>query len=323
MLVTSGAIAEGVNRFGWKARPVDTQHLQAAASVGQISLMKAYDTHFMRHGICPAQILLTHEDFADYQRHSNIEATLQTLLDLKVIPIINQNDSVSTDEICFGDNDMLAALVGNIVGAHRLVLLTDQEGIFTANPRECFDAQLIRAASVDEPWLLDIAGTGGEWGKGGMLGKIKAAQMFALSGGVTSIVSGRTRDCLISTHADASSIGTQLFPGTTRLVRRAQWLVGLRKTAGTIVLKNRFAAHQTDRRSIYLHHVANVSGNFESEDLVQVMDGSGKFIARGLVNYSSKELTRMALANELEEDLRFNGGSKEVVHSSNMVEIEI
>jgi glutamate 5-kinase len=319
ILVTSGSVAEGVSRLGWVGRPLELHKLQAAASVGQLGLMNAYDGLFQRHGVLSAQILLTHDDFAFPERHRNVAATLQTLLGLGVVAIINENDAVSTEEIGFGDNDMLAALVANIVNASRLVLVTDQDGIYTADPRRAPDAQLIRNVCVEDDSLSAATGEGGRWGKGGMASKVRAARMFALSGGVTSIVSGRTTGRLLALAADPLSVGTQITPGRTRLAGHGQWLAGMRKAAGSIVLHDQAVRELAEsEEGVSLRHVRRVDGSFRSAELVRILAPDGVCIARGLCNYDSIELSRITIHQQAKKEQ-----ANEVIHRSNLVIVDI
>lgn len=229
IVVSSGAVAEGMSRLGWSTRPHDIPTLQAAAAVGQMGLMEAYEASFRRSGICAAQMLLTREDFATRQRYLNTQATLNKLVKMRAIPVINENDTVSTEEICFGNNDMLAALIGNMVGADRLVILTDQPGLFVSDPRVDSRAALISLASADDDSLLDVAGGAGKSGKGGMLSKIKSARMFALSGGTTTIASGHINGVLEKIRSGLA-VGTELRPRPKVDQDVERWIVESKST---------------------------------------------------------------------------------------------
>lgn len=229
IVVSSGAVAEGISRLGWPKRPHDIPALQAAAAVGQVGLMEAYEASFRRSGICAAQVLLTREDFATRQRYLNTQATLKKLAKMRAIPVINENDTVSTEEICFGDNDMLAALVGNMFGADRLVILTDQPGLFDSDPRIDSRAALISLAFADDDSLLDIAGGAGKIGKGGMLSKIKSARVFALSGGTTTIASGHI-DGVLEKIRSGVAVGTELRPRPKVHHEVERWVVESKST---------------------------------------------------------------------------------------------
>jgi glutamate 5-kinase len=320
VLVSSGAIAEGMNRLGWVNRPEEVARLQAAAAIGQMGLMQAYETSFRCRGIHAAQILLTHEDFVDRKRYLNIEATLRTLTRLRTVPIINENDTVSTEEIRFGDNDMLAALVANMIAADRLVILTDQQGLYSSDPRGSPDAKLIHIASANDEALLAMAGGGGKWGRGGMSSKITAARMFALSGGVTTIASGRTDSVLAHIRA-GRPIGTELLPGRKRLLKRKQWLAGHLLTRGTLVL-DAGAAHAVELRggSILPVGVLDVQGDFDKNEMIHIQDAKERPLAQGLSNYSAREMIRMVqeTSSPKNSDLRMQD-VRELVHRRNIV----
>ncbi|AOK63662.1 glutamate 5-kinase [Burkholderia ubonensis] len=315
VLVSSGAVAEGMSRLGWRSRPDEISRLQAAAAIGQMGLMEAYETRFRRHGICAAQVLLTHEDFADKQRFLNIQATLQTLMRLKAVPVINENDTVSTEEIRFGDNDLLAALVANMIAADRLVILTDQKGLFTSDPRHNPDATLINRISVDDARLLEIAGGAGTLGRGGMLSKVKAAKMFALSGGVTTIASGRIDDVLLQIQSGLTA-GTELFPGTARLIGHKQWLAGHLITRGVLVLDEQAVeAVESSGESVHSPGVLRVEGDFGRNEMIEIADPNGRRLAKGLSNYSAREMIQI-----LNQRPRSTPAScSELVHYGNIV----
>ena len=236
LLVSSGAIAEGMKRLGWKARPHEVNQLQAAAAVGQMGLVQVYESSFREHGLETAQILLTHDDLADRTRYLNARSTLTTLLQLHVVPVINENDTVVTDEIKFGDNDTLAALVCNAIDADTLVILTDQHGLFSADPRNDPAAKLIREAKAGDPRLEAMAGGAGSvLGRGGMLTKVQAAKKAALSGATTIIAHGREADVLLRLYK-GELIGTRLTADALSLQAKKTWLAGHLKTSGTVTL---------------------------------------------------------------------------------------
>lgn len=293
VLISSGAVAEGMTRLGWQERPVQLPGLQAAAAVGQMGLMHAYEKHFNRNGLHAAQLLLTHDDFADRQRYHNVRATLRTLARFQAIPVINENDTVSTEEICFGDNDTLAALVANMIGAERLVILTDQQGLFTEDPRNCEHAKLISSACAEDARLSAMAGDAGALGRGGMASKLKAARLFALSGGSTTIVSGKIERVLERLRA-GECIGTELLPGRQPLARRKQWLAGQVRTHGTVILHQEAmqALARGDAR-IHVEDVAAVQGSFSSGQMIRIQDTERRYDARGLSNYSANEMNGM------------------------------
>ena len=294
VLVSSGAIAEGMQRLGWARRPSAMHELQAAAAVGQMGLVQCYETCFREHGLATAQVLLTHADMADRQRYMNARSTLRTLLELGVIPVINENDTVVTDEIKFGDNDTLGALVANLVEADALVILTDQAGLFDADPRRHPDAALIARAEAGEARLEQVAGgTGSAFAKGGMLTKVLAAKRAARSGAHTVIASGHEPDVLLRL-ARGESVGTLLTARTMPLAARKQWLADHLNVAGGLTLDaGAVKALASGGRSLLPIGVSGVSGEFERGAVVACRDGQGREVARGLVNYSAEETRRI------------------------------
>lgn len=321
LLVSSGAIAEGMQRLGWKTRPHEVNQLQAAAAVGQMGLVQVYESAFREHGVSTAQILLTHDDLADRKRYLNARSTLTTLLELEVVPIINENDTVVTDEIKFGDNDTLAALVTNLVEADHLVILTDQQGLFTADPRRMPDAKLLSMVKAADPALESMAGgSGSVIGRGGMLTKVQAARKAALSGSHTVIANGREPDVLLRLHA-GEAIGTRLVSETVGLQARKAWLAGHLKTNGKLRLDA--GAEQAlvkAGKSLLPVGVTAVEGIFERGEVISCVDQAGKEIARGLVNYSSTEAQRIARrpTSEIEAILGYIA-EPELIHRDNMV----
>jgi glutamate 5-kinase len=320
LVVSSGAVAEGMSRLGWRQRPDDIASLQAAAAVGQMGLMQAYEASFRRSGISAAQVLLTHEDFASRQRYLNVQATLRKLRQMRAIPVINENDTVSTKEIRLSDNDTLAALIANMVAATRLVILTDQAGLFTHDPRTQPDAELIKLASVEDDSLLDIAGGAGNLGRGGMLSKVQAARIFALSGGTTTIASGRTEGVLEQIRS-GRAVGTELRPGERRLLERKRWLAGQSITHGTLVLDAKTAcAVALYGEGIPPAGVLHVRGNFERDEMIQIKDPNERALAKGLSNYSAREMHRMIGRAAPESPLDERDQSfMELVHHANIV----
>jgi len=293
VLISSGAVAEGMTRLGWRERPVQLPYLQAAAAVGQMGLMEAYEKHFKRNGLHAAQILLTHDDFANRRRYLNARATLRTLSRLHAIPVINENDTVSTEEICFGDNDILAALVANMIAAQRLVILTDQQGLFSEDPRRCDHARLIPSACVDDARLTAMAGNAGTLGRGGMASKLRAARLFALSGGITTIACGKTEGVIERLHRE-ERIGTELLPGRQRLTRRKQWLAGQVRTHGAVILRREaMQALVSGAARIHAAHVAEIQGSFAPGQMIRIQDTERRYDARGLSNFSSNEINGM------------------------------
>ncbi len=321
VLVSSGAIAEGMQRLGWKKRPHALHELQAAAAVGQMGLVQAYESCFRSHELQAAQVLLTHEDLSDRRRYLNARSTLTTLLSLKVIPVINENDTVATEEIRFGDNDTLAALVTNLIEADVLVILTDQAGLFTADPRKDTQARLVNEAKAGDLALEAMAGgTGSDIGRGGMLTKVIAAKRAARSGAHTIIASGHEVEVLIRL-AQGETIGTQLLAEPMPLAARKQWLADHLQIRGNVTLDaGAVKALTTSGKSLLPIGVINVSGDFERGEVVICLDPAGKEIARGLINYSAVE-TRKILqrtSNEIEAILGYVD-ELELIHRDNLV----
>ena len=321
ILVSSGAIAEGMQRLGWSRRPRAIHDLQAAAAVGQMGLVQAYETAFAQYGLHTAQVLLTHEDLADRRRYLNARTTLTTLLGLRVIPVINENDTVTTDEIRFGDNDTLGALVTNLVEADVLVLLTDQRGLFTADPRRDPTATLVETAVAGDPDLERMAGgVGSTIGRGGMLTKIIAAKRAARSGAATIIACGREPDVLTRLFA-GESLGTLLTPDRTSLGARKQWLADHVRLAGRLTLDDGAVRALTqDGKSLLPIGVVAVAGNFGRGEIVGCFTPDGREIARGLVNYGAQEAARILRrpSSEIESVLGYVD-EPELIHRDNLV----
>ncbi len=323
VLVSSGAIAEGLQRLGWATRPKAVHELQAAAAVGQMGLVQAYETAFRAEGLKTAQVLLTHEDLADRTRYLNARSTLITLLKLNVVPIINENDTVATSEIRFGDNDTLGALVTNLIEADALIILTYQQGLYTADPRKHADAEFVHEAQAGDPRLEDMAGgAGSSVGTGGMITKIIAAKRAARSGAATVIACGREANVL-SRLADGEAIGTQLIAADTPLLARKQWLADHLQLAGRLVL-DEGAAHAVVHKgtSLLPIGVVAVEGEFLRGEALACVDPQGHEVARGLVNYSSDE-TRLIMRHatrEIESILGYMG-EPELIHRDNMVSV--
>jgi glutamate 5-kinase len=294
ILVSSGAIAEGVQRLGWTRRPQTMHELQAAAAVGQMGLVQCYESAFRRHGLHTAQVLLTHADLADRQRYLNARATLRTLLELGAIPVINENDTVVTDEIKFGDNDTLGALVTNLVEADALIILTDQAGLFDADPRTNPGAKLVEEADALDSRLEAMAGgTGSALARGGMLTKVQAARRAARSGAHCVIASGKEPQVLIRL-AKGERIGSLLTARTVPLAARKQWLADHLTVAARLKLDaGAVRALQSGGKSLLPIGVVEVSGEFERGAVVACVDPDGREIARGLVNYSASEARRI------------------------------
>jgi glutamate 5-kinase len=321
VLVSSGAIAEGMQRLGWTARPKQVHELQAAAAVGQMGLAQAYETRFRALGLRSAQVLLTHDDLADRARYLNARSTLFTLLDLGVVPVINENDTVVTDEIKFGDNDTLAALVTNLVEADVLVILTDQAGLYSADPRCDPAATLVRRATAGAPELEGMAGgAGSAIARGGMLTKVLAAKRAARSGAHTLIASGREPDVLLRLDA-GEAIGSELRASMPVLTARKQWLADHLLVKGRVGLdQGAAAALASGGKSLLPIGVIEVIGEFRRGDVVSCFSSDGREIARGLINYSSGETRQIARrpTSEIESILGFIE-EPELIHRDNLV----
>jgi glutamate 5-kinase len=320
VLVSSGSVAEGMSRLGWSDRPHEIYKLQAAAAVGQMGLVQAYETNFKRHDTHTAQILLTHEDHSNRKRYLNAQATLRTLLDFGVVPVVNENDTVVTKEIRFGDNDTLGALVANLVQADALILLTDQKGLFTADPRHDPAATLISEARAGDPELEAVAGDGGKLGRGGMATKVRAAKLAARSGAVTVIASGREDDVLLRLR-EAEQLGTLLVPEAEPMVARKQWIAGHLQARGTLVLDEGAVRALKERgKSLLPAGVKAVSGDFSRGEMVILTDESSRIVARGLVNYGCVDAQKIIgkASREIESVLGFMG-EEELVHRDNLV----
>jgi len=321
VLVSSGAIAEGMQRLGWTKRPQAMHELQAAAAVGQMGLIQVYETCFREHGLHTAQVLLTHADLVDRQRYLNARSTLRTLLALGVVPIINENDTVVTDEIKFGDNDTLAALVTNLIEADCLIILTDQAGLYTRDPREDSTAELVREAKAGAPGLEDMCGRAGSHiAKGGMLTKVLAAKRAARSGAHTVIASGREPEVLLRL-AEGEAIGTQLVAETMPIAARKQWLADHLQVNGRLLLDaGAMRALVKDGKSLLPIGVKSIEGAFERGAVVACLSPEGKELARGLVNYGANEARRI-LGKPSSEILSVLGyvDEPELIHRDNLV----
>jgi glutamate 5-kinase len=321
VLVSSGAIAEGMQRLGWHTRPRAIHDLQAAAAVGQMGLVQAYERAFAQFGLHTAQVLLTHEDLADRRRYLNARTTLTTLLGLRVIPIINENDTVTTDEIRFGDNDTLGALVTNLLEAEVLVLLTDQQGLYTADPRRDPDATIVRTARAGDPELERMAGSAGSAiGRGGMLTKVLAAKRAARSGASTVIACGR-EPAVLTRLAAGEVVGTTLTAEHTSLGARKQWLADHVRVAGRLTLdEGAVRALVRDGKSLLPIGVVAIAGNFGRGEVVGCHGPDGREIARGLVNYAAHEAARIVRrpSHEIEAVLGYVD-EPELIHRDNLV----
>ncbi|MDR1854801.1 MAG: glutamate 5-kinase [Azoarcus sp.] len=319
-LVSSGAIAAGMQKLGWKKRPREMRELQAAAAVGQMDLVQAYEKIFTRHGLVTAQILLTHDDLADRQRYLNARSTLIALLELGVIPIINENDTVVTDEIKFGDNDTLGALVANLIEADALVILTDQQGLFTADPRRDADATLVKEGDADDRRFEAMAGGAGTGiGKGGMLTKVLAARRAARSGAHTCIASGREPDVL-TRLVDGVAVGTLLLANATPMAARKQWLADHLQLAGAVLIDAGAIKALDAGKSLLPVGVREARGDFRRGEAVACLNEAGEEIARGLVNYGASECRRILgkPSAEIEAILGYVD-TPELIHRDNLV----
>lgn len=321
ILVSSGAVAEGMQRLGWKKRPTAVNELQAAAAVGQMGLVQMYESCFSQHQLHTAQLLLTHDDLADRKRYLNARSTMRTLLDLKVIPIINENDTVVTDEIRFGDNDTLGSLVANLIEADALVILTDQRGLYSADPRQDKQARFIDHALAGDAALEKMAGgAGSSVGTGGMLTKVLAAKRASRSGAHTIIASGREADVLVRLAA-GERIGTHLQTTEMKTTARKQWLADHLQLRGKLSLDaGAIKVLKLEGKSLLAIGVTAVEGHFERGEVVACCDAEGHEIARGLVNYSSAEALRIMRqpSADIEKILGYVEAS-ELIHRDNLV----
>lgn len=321
VLVSSGSVAEGMVRLKLKARPKALHELQAAASVGQMGLVRRFEDEFQLHGLLAAQVLLTHDDLSDRQRYLNARSTLLTLLDFGVIPVINENDAVATEEIRFGDNDTLGALVANLVEADLLILLTDQTGLFDANPSLNPDAKLISSVSVNDGLLDEVAGGSiSGLGRGGMFTKVRAARLAARSGAATVIVSGKIEHVIGRVFA-GEKLGTYLIPNIEPLAARKQWLAGQLQLKGSVTLDDgAVSSLRVHGKSLLAVGVKTVAGGFRRGDLVSCLDLHGSEIARGLINYSAEETTKIAGKPSSEFDALLGyADDEELIHRDNLV----
>lgn len=320
LLVSSGAIAAGMQRLGWRKRPQAMHALQAAAAVGQMGLTQAYETVFAQHGLKSAQVLLTHDDLADRRRYLNARSTLNTLLELGVVPIINENDTVVTDEIRFGDNDTLGALVANLTEADTLIILTDQRGLYSADPRKDPLATLITEGDAEDKHYETIAGGAGSGiSTGGMITKIRAAQRAARSGAHTLIVGGRETGALIRA-ANGDMIGTCLRAHQSPLAARKQWLADHLRVAGAVSIDDGAVAALRKGKSLLPIGIRTVQGDFERGAVIACLDAGGTEIARGLANYASAEASKIVgrASREIETLLGYMDES-ELIHRDNLV----
>ncbi|MDM8567440.1 glutamate 5-kinase [Candidatus Halobeggiatoa sp. HSG11] len=321
VLVSSGAVAEGMTRLKWTQRPSELYKLQAAAAVGQMGMIQTYESFFQQHSLHTAQILLTHDDLVNRQRYLNARSTLQSLINLKVIPVVNENDTVTTEEIRFGDNDTLASLVANLIEADTLVILTDQQGLYEQDPRLNPTAKLITEGKADDPSLLAMAGdTGGKLGRGGMLTKLKAAKLAARSGTTTILASGKMENVLLQI-ADNKPVGTLLKSVQEPLAARKQWLASHLKMQGKLYLdKGAVKVLCNSGKSLLAIGVTKIAGKFERGEMVACISPNGQEIARGLVNYNFME-TRKILGQPSNQITNILGyiDEPELIHRDNLV----
>ena len=321
IMVSSGAIAEGMKRLGWRTRPKAIHELQAAAAVGQMGLAQMYETKLRENGVGSAQVLLTHADLADRERYLNARSTLLTLLQLGVVPVINENDTVVNDEIKFGDNDTLGALVANLVEADALIILTDQKGLYTADPRKDPAARFVHEAKAGDAALEAMAGgAGSSIGRGGMITKILAAKRAAGSGASTVIAWGREPHAL-TRLTQGEAIGTLLVAQTQKMQARKQWMADHLQLRGSVTVDPGAASMvQGGGKSLLPIGMTEVHGDFSRGDVIAVRDTEGFEIARGLANYSSAEarLICRKVSSEFERLLGYTGES-EMVHRTNLI----
>ncbi|MDP1998474.1 MAG: glutamate 5-kinase [Rhodoferax sp.] len=321
IMVSSGAIAEGMKRLGWSSRPHEIHELQAAAAVGQMGLAQMYETKLRENGLGSAQVLLTHADLADRERYLNARSTLLTLLKLGVVPVINENDTVVNDEIKFGDNDTLGALVANLVEADALVILTDQKGLFTADPRKDLSAKFVHEAKAGDPALEAMAGgAGSSIGRGGMITKILAAKRAAGSGASTVIAWGREEDALVRL-TQGEPIGTLLVAQTQKTQARKQWIADHLQMRGSVTVDDGAVAKLRDEgKSLLPIGMVGVEGDFSRGDVIAIRDSLGTEMARGLANYASAEARLICRkpSNEFEKLLGY-AAEPEMVHRDNLV----
>ena len=321
IMVSSGAIAEGMKRLGWASRPKAIHELQAAAAVGQMGLAQVYESQLRENGLGSAQVLLTHADLADRERYLNARSTLLSLLQFGVVPVINENDTVVNDEIKFGDNDTLGALVANLVDADALVILTDQKGLYSADPRKDPEATFVHEAKAGDPLLEAMAGgAGSSMGKGGMITKILAAKRAAGSGASTVIAWGREPNVLIRL-SQGEAIGTLLVAQTAKVQARKQWIADHLQVRGAVTVDDGAAAKvQKEGKSLLPIGMTAVIGDFSRGDVIAIRAGNGAELGRGLANYSSAEARLICRkpSSEFEALLGYTGEA-EMIHRTNLV----
>ena len=320
LLVTSGAVAAGMQRLGRRQRPHALHELQAMAAVGQMNLVQVYESAFQRHGLHTAQVLLTHDDLANRKRYLNSRSTLRTLLSLGVIPVVNENDTVATEEIRFGDNDTLAALVANLVEADLLLILTDQKGLYDRDPRQDPDAKLLTEGIAGDKQLLSMAGGSGALGRGGMRTKLLAAEKAAHSGASTVIASGREENVIVRVLS-GEAVGTHLKAEQGRVAARKQWLAGHAHAAGSLTLDaGAVRVIRESGKSLLPVGVKAIEGTFTRGEVISCLDPEGHEVARGLVNYSSEEAARIiGHASDKIESILGYVDEPELIHRDNLI----
>jgi glutamate 5-kinase len=320
VLVSSGAVAEGITLIGLKKRPSTLHELQAVAAVGQMGLIQAYEYCFQQYGAHTAQILLTHDDISNRSRYLNARSTLKTLINMGVIPIVNENDSVATDEIRFGDNDTLAGLVANLIEADVLVILTDQAGLFDQDPRKGSDAKLISVSRAGDRGLEQYAGETGSLGRGGMLTKLRAAETAAKSGSATIIASGHEKDIVIRL-SNGEELGTLLEADMGHITARKQWLAGQSRVSGELTLDDgAVRVLQEGGKSLLAVGVKSVQGQFNRGEIVCCVDTNGHEVARGLINYNAEESVKiMGQPSSKIELLLGYVDEEELIHRDNLI----
>lgn len=323
VLVSSGAVAEGLARLGIDKRPSEIHELQAAAAVGQMGLIQRYENQFQKHQLHTAQILLTHDDLSHRQRYLNARSTLKTLLDKNVVPIVNENDTIAIDEIRFGDNDTLAALVANLIDADRLILLTDQNGMYDADPSNNKNAKLIESAKAGDPSLLNMAGKGsaGKYGRGGMYTKVKAAERAALSGTETVIAGGHENNILIRIASNEKNTGTWLHTDNTPVTAKKKWLAGHLQVKGKLTVDaGAENVLSTQGKSLLPVGIKKCEGHFKRGEAVSCVNENGQQIAVGLINYNSEE-TQQIIGKPSSEISTILGyiDEPELIHRDNLV----
>jgi glutamate 5-kinase len=323
VLVSSGSVAEGMCRLGLKVRPKTLHELQAAASVGQMGLVRVFDDNFQQHGLHAAQVLLTHDDLSDRQRYLNARSTLLTLLNFGIVPVINENDTVATEEIRFGDNDTLAALVANLIEAEILIILTDQQGLFTGDPGLYPDAQLISEISVNDARLDKMAGDSRSGlGRGGMFTKVRAARLASRSGAATVIASGAA-DQVITEVMNGANLGSYFLPDIEPIAARKRWLAGQLQVKGKLILDaGAVTMLKSNGKSLLAVGVKAVTGQFERGELIACFDEQGVEVARGLTNYGNEDAQLIAGKSSAEfEKILGYADEAELIHRDNMVVI--